>query len=105
MKDYSPTAFYAQSKFANVLFGLELHRRLTATGSPVHSLLAHPGYAATEPTARSGQFIGPDGRGEMRGHPTLVRAVPSAEDPATATRLWTLSEELTGVHHLKRVSG
>jgi NAD(P)-dependent dehydrogenase (short-subunit alcohol dehydrogenase family) len=46
-KDYSPTAFYAQSKFANVLFGLELHRRLTATGSPVRSLLAHPGYAAT----------------------------------------------------------
>jgi NAD(P)-dependent dehydrogenase (short-subunit alcohol dehydrogenase family) len=44
---YSPTAFYAQSKLANVLFGLELDRRLRAAGSPVRSLVTHPGYAAT----------------------------------------------------------
>lgn len=44
---YSPVAYYAQSKFANVLFGLELDRRLRAAGSPIRSLLAHPGYAAT----------------------------------------------------------
>jgi NAD(P)-dependent dehydrogenase (short-subunit alcohol dehydrogenase family) len=44
---YGPTAFYAQSKFANVLFGLEFDRRLRAAHSPVRSLLAHPGYAAT----------------------------------------------------------
>lgn len=44
---YSAPAFYAQSKLANVLFGLELHRRLRAAGSPVRSLLAHPGYAHT----------------------------------------------------------
>ena len=46
-RKYSPIAFYAQSKFANVLFGLELDRRLRAAGRPVRSLLAHPGYAAT----------------------------------------------------------
>jgi NAD(P)-dependent dehydrogenase (short-subunit alcohol dehydrogenase family) len=45
--DYSPFAYYAQSKLANVLFGLELHRRLRAAGDPMSSLLAHPGYAAT----------------------------------------------------------
>ena len=39
---------------------------------------------ATDPTAESGQFIGPDGRGEMKGHPRLVRPVASAEDPARA---------------------
>ncbi|MCD0449321.1 SDR family oxidoreductase [Actinocorallia sp. API 0066] len=44
---YSPARAYAQSKFANVLFGLELDRRLRASGSPVVSTLAHPGYAAT----------------------------------------------------------
>jgi hypothetical protein len=54
-------------------------------------------FAATDPGVKSGQFIGPDGRGEMKGHPTVVRAVASAEDPATARRLWERSEELTRV--------
>jgi NAD(P)-dependent dehydrogenase (short-subunit alcohol dehydrogenase family) len=38
---------YGQSKLANLLFALELDRRLRAAGSPVKSLLAHPGYSAT----------------------------------------------------------
>ncbi len=46
-KSYSPTGFYAQSKFANAVFGLELDRRLRAAGSPIRSVLAHPGYSAT----------------------------------------------------------
>jgi NAD(P)-dependent dehydrogenase (short-subunit alcohol dehydrogenase family) len=39
---------YGQSKLANLLFSYELQRRLTAAGSPLRSLAAHPGYAATE---------------------------------------------------------
>jgi NAD(P)-dependent dehydrogenase (short-subunit alcohol dehydrogenase family) len=39
---------YGQSKLANLLFGYELARRLAAIGSPVKSIVAHPGYAATE---------------------------------------------------------
>lgn len=38
---------YGQSKLANLLFALELDRRLRAQGSTVKSLAAHPGYAAT----------------------------------------------------------
>ena len=38
---------YGQSKLANLLFTLELERRLTAVGSPVRALAAHPGYSAT----------------------------------------------------------
>jgi NAD(P)-dependent dehydrogenase (short-subunit alcohol dehydrogenase family) len=38
---------YGQSKLANLLFALELDRRLRAAGSTVKSLCAHPGYAAT----------------------------------------------------------
>ena len=38
---------YAQSKLANLLFALELDRRLRAAGSSVKSLAAHPGYAST----------------------------------------------------------
>ena len=46
-KSYGRLAFYAQSKFANVLFGLELDRRLKAARLPVLSVLAHPGYSDT----------------------------------------------------------
>jgi NAD(P)-dependent dehydrogenase (short-subunit alcohol dehydrogenase family) len=38
---------YGQSKLANLLFALELDRRLRARGSSVKSLAAHPGYATT----------------------------------------------------------
>jgi len=38
---------YGQSKLANLMFALELDRRLRAAGSSVKSLAAHPGYSAT----------------------------------------------------------
>ncbi len=38
---------YAQSKLADLIFSLELQRRLTAVGSPILSTAAHPGYAVT----------------------------------------------------------
>jgi NAD(P)-dependent dehydrogenase (short-subunit alcohol dehydrogenase family) len=46
-RSYQPLRCYRQSKFANVLFGLELDRRLRASGVPVLSVLAHPGLAKT----------------------------------------------------------
>lgn len=45
--EYRPITAYSQSKLANLLFTLELQRRLTAAGSPVRALAAHPGWAAT----------------------------------------------------------
>ncbi|WP_418961045.1 oxidoreductase [Streptomyces tritici] len=50
---YHPMGFYSHSKLANAVFGHELHRRLSEAGSPVRSLLAHPGYAATALAAGS----------------------------------------------------
>lgn len=45
---YSPMMqAYSQSKLADSLFALELHRRLTRAGSPVIVTSAHPGYAIT----------------------------------------------------------
>jgi NAD(P)-dependent dehydrogenase (short-subunit alcohol dehydrogenase family) len=38
---------YSQSKLADLVFQLELQRRLTAAGSPILSTGAHPGYALT----------------------------------------------------------
>ncbi len=49
---YSPMGAYGQSKLATLLFGLELHRRLTAAGSTVTSVVAHPGWSATEEQVR-----------------------------------------------------
>jgi NAD(P)-dependent dehydrogenase (short-subunit alcohol dehydrogenase family) len=46
-RPYSPRAFDQQSKFANVLLGLALDRRVRAAGIPVRSVLAHPGYSNT----------------------------------------------------------
>src|ERR1700677_3285367 len=38
---------YAQSKLADLIFALELQRRLKAVGSPILGTAAHPGYAVT----------------------------------------------------------
>jgi NAD(P)-dependent dehydrogenase (short-subunit alcohol dehydrogenase family) len=45
---YGRWTMYGQSKAANILFALELDRRLRAAGSEIRSVAAHPGYAATE---------------------------------------------------------
>ncbi|MEA2220055.1 MAG: hypothetical protein QOJ35_2681 [Solirubrobacteraceae bacterium] len=44
---YGRWSAYCQSKLANLLFTLELQRRLEAAGSAVAAHAAHPGYAAT----------------------------------------------------------
>jgi NAD(P)-dependent dehydrogenase (short-subunit alcohol dehydrogenase family) len=133
--DYGRTKFYSQSKLANVVFALELNKRLRSNGVPVRSVLAHPGYSATNlqssgPTGvgkllmkagnrlfaqeaemgalpqlyaatgadvESGQFYGPDGRGESKGFPTLVEPLDDARDRELGKRLWDVSEEMTGV--------
>ena len=53
-------------------------------------------YAATEPGLEGGTYVGPDGTGEQRGHPTIVQPNGRARDEDTARRLWQVSEELTG---------
>lgn len=57
-RKYNATAAYCDSKLDVTLFAIELDRRLTASGSRVRSLLAHPGIAATNLTAHVGGFPG-----------------------------------------------
>jgi NAD(P)-dependent dehydrogenase (short-subunit alcohol dehydrogenase family) len=54
-------------------------------------------YAATMADVRGGEYWGPDGLGELRGHPTRVGSSRSSRDGRTAALLWTRAEELTGV--------
>ena len=78
---------YFQSKLANLLFTLELQRRLTAAGSGVLAVAAHPGGAATD--------LGHEGRGISNaivrwggprfGQPAALGALPmlrAITDPA-----------------------
>lgn len=56
---------YGQSKLANLLFMRELQRRATAAATPLRSVAAHPGWAATHL-----QAVGP----EMDGSAVMLRA-------------------------------
>lgn len=53
--------------------------------------------AATDPSVRGGQYFGPGGFMEQRGHPVPVRASFAANDAMVAARLWATTIELTGV--------
>ena len=54
-------------------------------------------YAATSPAAQAGAYYGPTGFMEITGAPGVAQAKPQARDTAAAARLWTISEDLTGV--------
>jgi NAD(P)-dependent dehydrogenase (short-subunit alcohol dehydrogenase family) len=53
--------------------------------------------AATDPGVHGGQYFGPDGFGQMRGHPKVVASSVKSHDVEVQKRLWAVSEELTGV--------
>jgi NAD(P)-dependent dehydrogenase (short-subunit alcohol dehydrogenase family) len=60
-RPYRGWAAYSQSKLANMLFALELQRRLSAAGSGVRATAAHPGWTATDlqRTAGAARFLNP----------------------------------------------
>lgn len=55
--------------------------------------------AATDPDASGGDYFGPGGLFEIRGYPTKVSAAARAHDVEAQERLWTVSEQLTGVRY------
>jgi NAD(P)-dependent dehydrogenase (short-subunit alcohol dehydrogenase family) len=54
-------------------------------------------FAATAPEAAGGGYYGPDGMAELNGFPTGARVPGPATSAADRDRLWTVSEDLTGV--------
>ncbi len=91
------------------LSNTELMRHIPGTGLPGYNQLAglftnSPAKgalatlrAATDPAVRGGQYYGPSGFREMVGHPKLVESSKQSHDEELQRRLWTVSEELTGV--------
>ncbi|MCW2629975.1 SDR family NAD(P)-dependent oxidoreductase [Mycobacterium sp.] len=53
--------------------------------------------AATDPGVLGGQYFGPDGFAEQRGHPKVVASSVASHDTDAQRRLWAVSEELTSV--------
>ena len=54
-------------------------------------------YAATGPDVQGGDYYGPNGFMESRGHPKKVNSNERSQDQAVSEQLWQVSEELTGV--------
>jgi len=83
----------------------ELSRYLPGLLSPAFNLVAQDAAAgalptlraATDPAVLGGQYYGPDGFAEMRGYPKVVQSSKKSHDAERQQRLWTVSEELTGV--------
>ncbi len=82
-RGYNRTAAYAQSKLANTVFAFELARRTEDT--PLRSLAAHPGFAATNLGRDGGLFNRLFfGIGMRLGQPGRLGALPmlrAATDP------------------------
>ncbi len=55
--------------------------------------------AAVDPNAKGGEYYGPDGFNEMKGHPVLVQSNKTSHDTNVAKKLWEWSEKLTGVFY------
>ena len=53
--------------------------------------------AAADPGVQNGQYFGPGGFAEQKGHPKVVASSAQSHDEDLQRRLWTVSEELTGV--------
>jgi len=68
------------------------------TNSPAVGALATL-RAAADPEVQGGQYYGPSGFQEMIGHPVLVSSNAKSHDVDVQRRLWTVSEELTGVKY------
>ena len=121
---YKSMRVYGYSKLANILFTRELARRLEGTGVTVNAV--HPGAVATGLGTNNGSFakaltsvLGIFFKNPEQGAATSLHVAMSPElegvsghyfaksreakissgarDDAAAARLWTLSEEMTGL--------
>ena len=92
---------------ATNLFARQLEQagrgRLAAVSKVVTAVLLQSAAAGALATLRaldhstpSGAFVGPARLAQLRGPPELLDVYASARDPATAARLWELTEEALG---------
>ncbi|WP_050897232.1 oxidoreductase [Patulibacter medicamentivorans] len=89
-RDFQTWLAYGQSKLANLLFTLELERRLREAGSPVRALAAHPGWAATNLQGHTGNALQ---HGAMKiGN----RLLAQSDEAGALPTLFAASQDLPG---------
>lgn len=54
-------------------------------------------YAATDTSLTGGEYIGPDGKENRKGNPTIEIPAAGVYNPETMKKLWDVSEKLTGI--------
>jgi NAD(P)-dependent dehydrogenase (short-subunit alcohol dehydrogenase family) len=90
-RSYNRWLAYGQSKLANLLFALELDRRLKAAGSDVLSVAAHPGYSATNL-----QFAATPSRIERLGSVVLNRVYAQSAERGALPTLFAATAAIPG---------
>ncbi len=78
-------------------FFMRLSTRLFAQPPALGALPAL--YAATAPDVAGGDYYGPGGFKELKGHPAKAGCRPEARDPQQTAQLWALCERATGLHY------
>ncbi len=121
---------YGQSKVADLIFTLELQRRLEKNNLNILSVGAHPGISKTEllrtdkpemidefphmsanqgaystlcaatEHIEGGSYIGPNGEGEMTGLPAPAFISAYAQDETIGKQLWEYAERELGLRFL-----
>jgi len=84
--------------------GSTVMERISLLGNRLFSQTAEMGalptvYAAGALGVKGGDYFGPDGFQEARGHPTRVESNARSHDGADQLKLWETSEDLTGVRY------
>jgi NAD(P)-dependent dehydrogenase (short-subunit alcohol dehydrogenase family) len=92
--DYSRWPAYGQSKLANLLFTLELQRRLEEAGSAVRALAAHPGYAATNLQGHTGSGL------QHRFMAITNRLFAQSDEMGALPTLYAASQDLAGASYV-----
>jgi NAD(P)-dependent dehydrogenase (short-subunit alcohol dehydrogenase family) len=81
-RKYKAWRAYGQSKLANMMFALELQRRLTAAGSKVLVTAAHPGWTATDLQRTSSLAVWGNPLFAMKPPQGALPTLRAATDPA-----------------------